>query len=170
MALLPTPTLGPTGIDPFSSAQLLGTARLFASDPALPTLLDPNEGESRRILLDSSPHLQIWLLSWPAGTQNGWHDHAEAAGAFQVVVGTLQEQTSYEGGRPSYEGGRQDRTFIAGQGRSFGQNHLHHVANVGVHTALSVHVYAPRLNSMTRYDLTPTGFAAKGSSQPGYNW
>jgi predicted metal-dependent enzyme (double-stranded beta helix superfamily) len=161
MALLSTPTLGPTGIDWFSSAQLLDTARLFASDPALPALLDPNEQESRRIQLDSSPHLQVWLLSWPAGTQNGWHDHAEAAGAFQVVVGTLQEQTSNDRDR-------QSRTFIAGQGRSFGQNHIHHVANVGVHTALSVHVYAPHLNSMTRYDLTPKGLAAKGSSQPGY--
>src|SRR5450759_1530316 len=94
MALAPAPTLGSPGIDQFSPAQLLRTARLFASDPALPSLVDPDEEESRWVELDSSPHLQIWLLSWPAGTHNEWHDHGESVGAFQVVRGTLLEQTS----------------------------------------------------------------------------
>ena len=46
MAPTPTPTLGPSGIDQFSPAKLLRTARLFASDPALPTLMRRNHGGS----------------------------------------------------------------------------------------------------------------------------
>lgn len=84
MALKPAVTLGLSGIDQFSPAQLLRTARLFASDPVLPTLVDPDGEESRWIELESSPHLQVWLLFWPAGTHNGWHDHGKSVGAFQV--------------------------------------------------------------------------------------
>jgi predicted metal-dependent enzyme (double-stranded beta helix superfamily) len=150
MALTPSPTMGSPGIDELSPAQLLRTARLFASDPTLPTLVDPDELESRWLQLDSSPYLDVWLLSWPVGTHNGWHDHGESVGAFQVVRGTLLEQTSRRHRR-------EFRTIVAGQGRSFGQNHIHHLANVRVGTALSVHVYAPRLTTTTRYAITPTG-------------
>ena len=136
MAPTTAPTLGLPGIDQFSPAQLLRTARLFASDPALPSLVDSDNEESQWVELDSSPNLQIWLLTWPAGTQNGWHDHGECAGAFQVVSGTLLEQTS-SGHR------REFRTLVAGEGRSFEQNHIHHLGNVRKGTALSVHFYTP---------------------------
>lgn len=150
MTTAPAPALGSPGIDRFSPAQLLRTARLFASDPALPAMVGPDSGESHWVKLDSNPYLQIWLLSWPAGTHNGWHDHGESAGAFQIVSGTLLEQTS-----PDHR--QQNRTFGAGQGRSFEQHHIHHLANVGLHAAVSVHVYAPRLTALTRYAATPTG-------------
>jgi predicted metal-dependent enzyme (double-stranded beta helix superfamily) len=163
MTLTPALTLDSFGIDPFSPAQLLRTAGLFAADPALAALLDPREQEPRRIQLDSSPHLQVWLLAWPAGTHQGWHDHGDSAGALQVVTGTLLEQTSHALGR-------QDRIIVAGQGRSFGQNHIHHVANVGVHTALSVHVYAPRLTGMTRYAVTPAGLQPGAVEDVAWRW
>lgn len=150
MAPTQAPALGSPGIDQLSPEQLLQTARLFASDPALATLVDPHEKESRWVELDSSPHLQVWLLSWPAGTHKGWHDHGGSAGAFQVVSGTLLEQTSI-GHR------REVGTFTAGTGRGFGQDHIHHLSNVRVHTALSVHVYAPHLTTATRYAVTSTG-------------
>lgn len=150
MALTPTLTMSAPGIDQFSSTQLLQTARLFASDPELHTLIDPDEKTSRWIEIDSSPHHQIWLLSWPAGTENGWHDHGESASAFQVLRGTLLEQTSNEHRR-------EFRTIVAGEGRSFEPNQIHHLSNVRTGTALSVHVYAPQLTTTTRYAITPTG-------------
>jgi quercetin dioxygenase-like cupin family protein len=163
MALTPAPTLGSPGIDEFSPAHLLRTARLFAADPALPGLVDPRKQESQWVELDAGPDLQIWLLSWPTGTRNGWHDHGESAGAFQVVAGTLLEQTS-----KSHR--REFRTLIAGQGRSFEQNHIHHLANVRIGTALSVHVYAPRLTSTTRYAITPTGLQSGAVDQAQLDW
>jgi hypothetical protein len=162
MTAAPTPALGSPGVDRFTPTQLLRTARLFATDPALPTLVDAGSGESHWVKLDSSPYLEIWLISWPAGTHNGWHDHGQSAGAFQVVTGTLLEQTPYDECR-------QDSTLIAGQGRSFGESHIHHLANVGVRTALSVHVYAPRLTMMTRYAAAPGGLRPGAVTRLGLN-
>ena len=163
MALTPALTLDAPGIDQLSPAQLLRTARLFASDPELPTLIDPDEGVSRWVELDSSPYHQIWLLSWPAGAHNGWHDHGECAGAFQVVRGSLLEQTSDKHRR-------EFRTIVAGEGRSFEQNHIHHLGNVRTGTALSVHVYAPRLTTPTRYAITPTGLQSTAVDQAELDW
>lgn len=163
MTLAPANTSGSPGIDRFSPAQLLRTARLFASDPELPSLVDHQSGERRWVELDSSRYLQIWLLSWPAGTGTGWHDHGESAGAFLTVTGTLREVTTH-GHR------RIDRTLVAGEGRSFGPSHIHQVANVGLVTALSVHLHTPRLTTMTRYAATPTGLQAKGIERVGADW
>jgi quercetin dioxygenase-like cupin family protein len=154
MTIAPSTKLGSAGIDWFSPAQLLRTARLFASNPELPTLVDHQSEQRRWVELDSSPYLQIWLLSWPAGSETRWHHHGESAGAFLTVRGTLREQTPH-GHR------RLDRTLIAGQGRSFGPNHIHHVSNVGLETALSVHLYTPRLTTMTRYDMTSAGLQVR---------
>jgi hypothetical protein len=163
MTLATSTTLGSPGIDRFSPAQLLRTARLFASDPELPSLVDHQPGERRWLELDSSPYLQIWLLAWPVGTDTGWHDHGESAGAFLTVSGTLGEQTLH-GHR------RADRTLIAGEGRTFGPNHKHIVANIGLEAALSVHLYTPRLTSTTRYAVTPAGLQATGTDRVGVNW
>lgn len=157
-----TPAFGPPVIDQFSPAQLLRTARLFASDPELRSMVDPDDEKSSWVELDSGPDLQIWLLSWPPGTHNDWHDHGESVGAFQVVSGTLLEQTSTENRR-------EFRTHTAGEGRSFEQNHIHHLANVRAGTALSVHVYAPRLSRTTRYEITPTGLQSV-SCKAGKDW
>jgi hypothetical protein len=123
-------------------------------------MVDPDGSESSWVELDSSPDLQIWLLSWPTGTHNEWHDHGQSVGAFQVVSGTLLEQTSRRNRR-------EFRTLIAGEGRSFEQNHIHHLANVRVGTALSVHVYAPRLSTSTRYEITPTGLQSTAAGKAG---
>lgn len=163
MTLAPARTLGTPGIDRFTPAQLLRTARLFASDPALSTLLDPASGDRQCVELDSSAALQVWLIAWPAGTDTGWHDHGDAAGAFVTVQGALQEQT--------WSGGRlQERWLTAGAGRAFGGQHVHHVANAGTLPALSVHAYAPRLTRMTRYALTPSGPRRTGLERAGADW
>jgi quercetin dioxygenase-like cupin family protein len=163
MELTPTPTLGSSEIDQCSPAQLLRTARLFAADPELPGRLDPRKRESQWVELESGPELQVWLLSWPVGAHNGWHDHGESAGAFQVVSGTLLEQTS-AGHRRAF------RTLIAGEGRSFEPNHIHNLGNVRRETALSVHVYAPSLTQTTRYAITPTGLQLGVADMPGVDW
>jgi len=163
MTLAPARTLGSAGIDRFSPAQLLRTARLFASDPKLTNLIDHQSGERRWVELDSSPYLQIWLLSWPAGTGTGWHDHGESAGAFLTVSGTLGEHAAH--------GHRHvRRTLAGGQGRTFTPHHIHSVFNVGLQTAFSVHLYTPCLTTMTQYSVTPAGLQATGVDRVGVNW
>ena len=158
MTIVSTRTLSPAGVDRFSPAQLLRTARLFASDPEITSLVDHQSGERRWVELDSSPYLQIWLLSWPAGTATGWHDHGESAGAFLTVSGTIGEQTAH--------GHRHvRRTLTGGQGRAFPPNHIHNVFNAGLQTAFSVHLFAPRLTTMTRYAMTPAGLQVARAHQ-----
>jgi predicted metal-dependent enzyme (double-stranded beta helix superfamily) len=158
-----TSTLGSPGVDRFSPAQLLRTARLLATDPELLNLVDPGSGERHWVELDSSPYLQVWLLSWPAGTHTGWHDHGDSAGAFLTVSGVLREQTAQGHSR-------KDRTVFAGDGRSFGTRHVHHVANVGVEAAVSLHLYTPRLTTMTQYDEGPAGLQVRTVERVGVNW
>ena len=163
MTLAPAASRGPNGIDRFTPAQLLRTARLFAADPGLADLLDPRAGGRQWVELESTPHLQIWLLAWPPGSGTGWHDHAGSSGAFLTVRGTLREQ-GWADGRLL------DRTLRSGEGRTFGGRHVHHVSNVGVEDAVSVHLYAPRLTSMTRYALTPAGLRVTAVERAGADW
>lgn len=162
MNLAATARSGSPGIDLFSADQLLRTARLFASDPELPDLVDQLSGDRRWVELDSSPYLQIWLVSLPVGTDTGWHDHGPSAGAFLTVSGTLGEQSSQDDQRT-------DRTLAAGEGRSFGPNHIHRVTNVGPGPALSLHLYTPRLTSTTRYAVTPAGLQVEEIDLAGTN-
>jgi hypothetical protein len=140
MTLALANTLGSPGIDRFSPSQLMRTARLFASDPELPNLLDRESGERRSLQLDSNPYLQIWLLAWPVGGETGWHDHGRSTGAHLTVIGTLREQISHGQSRVS-------RTLVAGTGRTFGPEHIHHIANIGPEAALSLHLFTPSLST-----------------------
>ena len=120
MTLAPARTVGTPGIDRFTPVQLLRTARLFASDPALSTLLDRSSDDRQWAELDSSAALQVWLIGWPAGTDTGWQTRARRR-ASVTVQGALQEQT--------WSGGRlQERRLTMGAARAFGGRHVHHVA------------------------------------------
>jgi hypothetical protein len=44
-----------------------------------------------------------------------------------------------------------------GGSRTFGSRYVHDIVNVGPHHAVSVHVYGPKLTSMSYYRLSPTG-------------
>ena len=97
-----------------------------------------------------------WLIAWPEGTGTGWHDHQGSAGVFRVVSGVLTE-FSFAGAASSAPLAAsvhdvRTRRFDAGQARAFGPNHLHHMVNEYPRTAYSVHVYAPGLRGMTRYE------------------
>ena len=59
-------------------------------------------------------------------------------------------------------GGRlRHRRLPKGASVSFGPDHIHDVVNGGARQALSIHVYSPRLRSMTFYENRPErGLAA----------
>ncbi|HEY7718941.1 MAG TPA: cysteine dioxygenase family protein [Pedococcus sp.] len=158
-----TTLAGTPGISRFTTAQLLRTARLFASDPELGSLLDTGAGHRQRRLLDASDHLQIWLLAWPPGSDTGWHDHDGVAGAFHVVDGLLAEHT-WDGGRVH------ERLLGPDEGRGYGTAHLHHVANVGDEPALSLHLVTPALSRMTRYALRGGAMTPVGVERAGVDW
>jgi hypothetical protein len=156
-------TAGTPGINRFTRSQLLRTARLFATDPELHRLVDLDAEERRWRRLDATPHLEIWLLSWPTGARTGWHDHHESEGAFVTARGALTETTWSEGEV-------HDRDLDAGEGRSFGRRHIHDVANLGPLPALSVHVFSPALTRLTRYAVAGERLQRTGVERAGEDW
>jgi predicted metal-dependent enzyme (double-stranded beta helix superfamily) len=99
---------------------------------------------------------EAWLLTWLPGQSTGLHDHGGSAGAFTVLEGEVEESTL----APSHSRGPAalvHRTLTAGRVRAFGAHHVHDVTNTGSVPAVSLHVYAPALETMRRFVLDDEG-------------
>jgi predicted metal-dependent enzyme (double-stranded beta helix superfamily) len=101
-----------------------------------------------------TPDYEAWLIAWAPSSALELHDHGGAAGAFHLASGRLRE--TYVD--PAGHDGLRTRTVLAGAGVRLSPERIHEVWNPGPGRALSVHVYAPALTSMTFYDrdLHPT--------------
>jgi predicted metal-dependent enzyme (double-stranded beta helix superfamily) len=113
-------------------------------------------------LLERTPEYEAWLLTWVPGQHTGIHDHGNAAGAFAVVRGTLEESI--------YRASHVVRTFERGRVRAFGKAHVHDLGNPGPIPAVSIHVYSPVLTTMTRYELRAGRLVIATVDQAGENW
>ncbi|WP_098016601.1 cysteine dioxygenase [Streptomyces sp. b62] len=142
--------------------ELLAFVRRTARDEALIASL-PLDPEGRTwIRLDGPGGSEAWLIGWPPGTGTGWHDHADSIGAFTTAAGALKEHSlavrlPTDGWKTLEltDGVDRSRELAAGQGRAFGQNHVHEVLNESedVH-AVSVHAYYPPLPRIRRFSRT----------------
>lgn len=133
----------------FTCRQLLAVAEsLKATALSWPGLADP--AERRWVLIATSASFEAWVIAWPSGGEIELHDHGGSAGAVVVVQGELVE-TSVS----LLHGGVITKTNILKTGDSvtMASEHVHDIANLGETPALSVHVYAPRLTTMTYYDI-----------------
>ncbi|HEV2797090.1 MAG TPA: cysteine dioxygenase family protein [Nocardioides sp.] len=99
----------------------------------------------------------IWLITWPAGSSTGWHDHGSASGAFVVLEGQLTEYV--------WTGVATATTLQPPSVRELDGSHIHDVVNHGVRTAVSLHAYAPSLAAMTRYELVRGRLQVAGVEQ-----
>ncbi|MGW4627096.1 cysteine dioxygenase [Streptomyces rubiginosohelvolus] len=143
-------------------AELLEFVRRTARDEALIASL-PLDPEGRTwIRLDGPGGSEAWLIGWPPGTGTGWHDHADSIGAFTTAAGALKERSlavrlPTDGWKTLEltDGVDRSRELATGQGRAFGQNHVHEVLNESedVH-AVSVHAYYPPLPRIRRFSRT----------------
>ncbi|MFI7327894.1 cysteine dioxygenase [Streptomyces rubiginosohelvolus] len=143
-------------------AELLEFVRRTARDEALIASL-PLDPEGRTwIRLDGPGGSEAWLIGWPPGTGTGWHDHADSIGAFTTAAGALKEHSlavrlPTDGWKTLEltDGVDRSRELATGQGRAFGQNHVHEVLNESedVH-AVSVHAYYPPLPRIRRFSRT----------------
>lgn len=100
-----------------------------------------------------APTHEAWLIGWGAGHELELHDHGDSSGALAVVTGRLTEQSVDPRGT-----GLRRRVLRPGGTHVFDTGHIHHVANEHDEPAVSVHVYSPRLRSMTFYDHHPDNF------------
>jgi quercetin dioxygenase-like cupin family protein len=145
-----------------TALSLLDTLAHHAADPQLHRLLTPHPTERtwRRIL--ATHHIELWLISWPPGASTDWHDHGSAQGAFTVVEGRLREH--------SWDGALRLRDLAGGDARTFDASHVHDVRNASASSALSLHAYAPRLETMTRYRFHGDRVEALGIERAGERW
>jgi hypothetical protein len=101
--------------------------------------------------LFDDPEACAWLITWAPGSGLPLHDHGDASASLVVVGGALSERyTSRDDiGRP---GARlRSRHLGLGARASFGADHVHEMRNDGTVPAVSIHVYAPRLDNMAFY-------------------
>lgn len=119
-------------------------------------------------LIYADPDFEAWLLTWLPGQSTDVHDHGGSAGALVVLAGTLAEWTPV---RSSWFGpkGRM-RRLRRGDVRPFGPDHVHQVRNDQLEPAISLHVYAPRLTTMTRYARVGGLLAPVGTDRAGADW
>jgi predicted metal-dependent enzyme (double-stranded beta helix superfamily) len=121
-------------------------------------------------LAEATDH-EVWLLTWLPGQGTEIHDHGGSAGAFQVVSGSLTEDTVIEdaaiGGRPPRIIARE---LGEGAGRRFGPRHIHRITNRSGRPAVSVHVYGPALRTMTRYRIGAAGLEVRVVETAGVQW
>jgi hypothetical protein len=103
----------------------------------------------RWALMAASTTAEAWVIAWPPGGAIELHDHGGSAGAVVVAAGELVE-TSIVSGR-SGSVAQRSTTIPASGSISFDGRHVHDIVNLGPGPAVSVHVYAPRLTSMTYY-------------------
>jgi hypothetical protein len=143
-----------SGFDPDGHSELdtlLSIAvELAPRAPAWPGMARPRR--RRWALMAASEVYEAWVIAWPPGGAIELHDHGGSSGAVVVAAGELLETSVVA--RPS--GGVALETTRMGEGGSvrFTGRHVHDVVNVGATPAISVHVYAPLLTSMTYYQVT----------------
>ncbi len=107
-------------------------------------------------LLERTAGHEVWLLSWLPGQGTDLHGHGSASGAFAVAAGTLTERAVSR--RDAVE---VTRHLAAGRVRAFGPHYVHQLTNTGAVPAVSVHVYAPDLSTMSPSPPVPLSAAVR---------
>ncbi|MER7883401.1 cysteine dioxygenase [Streptomyces fimicarius] len=169
----PVAATGPSAAAP-TVAELMDFVCDTARDEALIASL-PLDPEGRTwIRLDGPGGSEAWLIGWPPGTGTGWHDHADSFGAFTTASGALKEHSlavrlPTDGWKTLEltEGVDRSRVLATGQGRAFGQNHVHEVLNESTDAhAVSVHAYYPPLPRIRRFSRTGAVLRLEQTERP----
>lgn len=111
----------------------------------------PGFASRRWEVLALSDTFEAWVIGWPPGGTIALHDHGDSAGAVVVAGGELVETLVVA--RPDGTVGTTVRRMTAGTSWTMPRGHVHDIVNHAALPAVSVHVYAPRLTSMTHYRL-----------------
>jgi hypothetical protein len=139
---------------PRREVNLLAIAEGFSISAAeIPELRDVPE--RRWVLLAATDLFEAWAIGWPPGGKIELHDHGHSSGAVVVARGSLIETRI----RPTDHSVAtvESHHLDTGESRTFGSHYVHDIVNTGPRHAVSVHVYGPKLTSMSYYRLSPTG-------------
>ena len=142
----------------------------MAGDPAflenmIPSLLEEAEDAEgwyvARRYEDDAYSLQVFV--WPAGTGTRIHDHS-SWGVYRCVVGSLLEERYTrldDGSRPDHA--RLEKSWQLRWSSRDGASTvlpsdggIHSMTNLGGETAISVHLYGPRIGDVDGRDYDPS--------------
>ena len=141
------------------SIDLLAVARRHA-DVALSWAQRHGRRDARTYgLLSHGEDYEVWAIDWPVDGYLELHDHGGSAGAFAVLAGSLSETTA------DADGEWVRRPHDAGGGRTFSENHIHGIVNLGTGRPTSVHVNSPPLERMTFYRLVDGAMVAERTDE-----
>ena len=132
---------------------LLAIAEGFSLSAA--EILDLRDAPERRwVLLAATDLFEAWAIGWPPGGKIELHDHGHSSGAVVVARGSLTETRI----RPTDQcvATVESHHLDTGESRTFSSHYVHDIVNAGPHHTVSVHVYGPKLTSMSYYRLSPT--------------
>jgi len=102
-------------------------------------------------------HLDVWVISWMAGHDTGFHDHDVSQGAVAVVAGAILEERLVLGGAPVA------RRHAAGAVFDFDASHVHRMRQDSSGAAISIHAYSPPLWRMGTYAVGADGSLRRSS-------
>lgn len=109
-------------------------------------------------------------MAWLPGQGTELHDHGgehrPSEAGFTVVSGRLREYAVVPGLFP----GLSSREVTAGESVAVSPRTVHAVRNDGAEPAVSVHVYAPRLELMRAYLFDETGLSLGAIRRAGADW
>ncbi len=164
LAATPRPTL----------AQLARRASAIAADQrSWRPLVRYDAGERWYTRLAVAEDHEVWLLSWLPGQGTGLHDHGGSSGVVAVAAGELVEYSLTRRQLDAGAGGAQRlirRRLDPSQSRVFGPHYAHDVVNESDVPAVSVHVYAPALTEMGRYELRDGVLIQVERERAGVDW
>ncbi|RNI19884.1 cysteine dioxygenase [Flexivirga caeni] len=132
------------GVRDFTKDQLVRMARLFAHEAGVARTIERSGAERKRHQLTHTPHLEVWVMTWPPGASTDWHDHGAADGAMVVVEGELID-VQWRGGSEHW------LELRPGDDAAVAAGTAHSLTNVGDGYAVTIHAYAPGLTEMTPY-------------------
>jgi predicted metal-dependent enzyme (double-stranded beta helix superfamily) len=115
----------------------------------------PGMRESRRRvweLIAATQAFEAWVIGWPPGGAVELHDHGGSSGAVVVAGGELVEMAVTEDLRGAFS--TKSTVLPTSASVTFAIAHVHEIVNLGPGPAISVHVYVPRLTTMTYYELS----------------
>jgi quercetin dioxygenase-like cupin family protein len=128
-----------------------GLARIERTVPELP---DADPDAPRSIRLINTESYDVWLITWPPGSELSYHDHADSLSVIEIVSGSLIE--SLGAGHWILRPGAREITP---------PHTLHRLWNGSDVAATSLHVYSPPLDAVTYFAPDPALSATPGNAR-----
>ncbi|MCC6832544.1 MAG: cysteine dioxygenase family protein [Thermoleophilia bacterium] len=144
-------TVTPLPAAAMSTAELARLVESVAADPVRWRPLVRHGRERECALLHRDERVEVWVISWSAGHDTGFHDHGPSEAAIAVPRGALTEERLTLTGAPAV------RRLVPGPAAEVPRRHVHRVRHTGGAGAVSIHAYSPPLREMGAYGLGDDG-------------